>query len=188
LHIKSCEEDALKEVAIKISEDLYNYLTFLEKSRFIKSKEEALSTAMEFYKRLAVHDWLPYVYRMGGGRVLLTEISMLADLFHALSNRDIFNAAKASALKRKLTNPFFRDVDFTDPQNWPVVLRELEIMGWGKFSKFRDEIKVEFCPLPIPYLQGFFEGMFGVPFERHPSKIPNINVLVAIKETGTGVL
>jgi len=188
LHVKPCEEDALKEVVIKISDDLYNYLTFLEKSRFIKSKEEALSTAMEFYKRLAVHDWLPYVYRMGGGRVLLMEISMLADLFHGLSNREIFNAAKASALKRKLTNPFFRDVDFTDPQNWPVVLRDLEIMGWGKFSKFRSEIKVEFCPLPIPYLQGYLEGMFGVPFERHPSKIPNTNVFIAKKERGMGVL
>ena len=63
---------------------------------------------------------------------------------------------------RKFTNPFFRDVDFTDPQNWPVVLRELEIMGWGKFSTFRNETKVEFCLLPILYLQGYFEGMFGV--------------------------
>jgi len=118
---------------------------------------------------------------MGGGRVLLIDTSMLADLFHGLSNREIFNAAKASALKRKLTNPFFRDVDFADQQNWPVVLRELEIMGWGKFSKFRNEIKVEFCPLPIPYLQGYFEGMFRFEFERHPSKIPNMNVFIAKK-------
>jgi len=172
----------LKEVVIKISDDLFNYLTFLEKSRFIKSKEEALSTALEFYKRLAVHDWFPYVYRMGGGRVLIMDASMLTDLFHGLSNREIFNAAEASALKRKLTNPFFRDADFTNPQNWPVVLRELEIMGWGKFSKFRNEIKVEFCSLPIPYLQGYFEGMFGFQFERHPSKIPNMNIFMAKKK------
>ena len=172
----------MKEVVITISDSLDRYLTFLEKSRFIKSKEEALSAALEFYKRLAMHDWLPYAYRMGGGRVILMDISMLADLFHGLSNREIFNAAKASALKRKLINPFFRDVDFTDPQNWPVVLRELEIMGWGKFSKFRNEIKVEFCSLPIPYLQGYFEGMFGFQFERHPSKIPNMNIFMAKKK------
>jgi len=177
----------LKEVVITISDSLYRYLTFLEKSRFIKSKEEALSTALEFYKRLAMHDWLPYIYRMGEGRVLFMDTSMLADLFHGLSNREIFNAAKASAFKRKLTNPFFRDVDFTDPQNWPVVLRELEIMGWGKFSKFRSEIKVEFCLLPIPYLQGYFEGMFGVPFERHPSKIPDINIFMAKKKKRKGL-
>jgi len=184
-----CEETALKEIVITISDSLYKYLTFLEKSRFIKSKEEALSTALEFYKRLAIHDWLPYTYRMGGGRVLLIDTSMLADLFHGLSNREIFNAAKASALKRKLINPFFRDVDFADPKNWPVVLRELEIMGWGKFSKFRNEIKVEFCPLPIPYLLGFFEGMFRFEFERHPSKIPNMNVFIAKKRVeGLGKL
>jgi len=176
----------LKELVITISDDLYRYLTFLEKSRFIKSKEEALSTALEFYKRLAMHDWLPYTYRMGGGRVLLMDTWMLGDLFHGLSNREIFTAAKASAVKRKLTNPFFRDVDLTDPQNWPVVLRELEIMGWGKFSKFRKEIKAEFCPLTIPYLQGYLEGMFAVPFDRHPSKIPNINVFIAKKKRSRG--
>jgi len=174
----------LKEVVMKISDDLYNYLTFLERSRFIKSKEEALSTALEFYKRLAMHDWLPYTYRMGGGRVLLMDTWMLADLFHGLTNREIVNAAKASAFKRKLTNPFFRDVDFADPQNWAVVLRELEIMGWGKVSKIRNEIKVEFCPLPIPYLKGYFEGMFSVPFERHPSKIPNLNIFKAKNKKG----
>lgn len=177
----------MKEVVIPISDSLYRYLTFLEKSHFIKSKEEALSTALEFYKRLAMHDWLPYTYRMGGGRVLLMDTWMLADLLHGLSNREIFNAAKSSALKRKLTNPFFRDVDFTNPQNWSIVLKDLEIMGWGKFSKFRNEIKVESCPLPLPYLQGYFEGMFGFQFERHPSKIPNMNVFIAEKKKSEGL-
>jgi hypothetical protein len=172
----------LKEVVIRISDDLYNYLTFLERSHFIKSKEEALSTALEFYKRLAMHDWLPYVYRMGGGRVLIMDTTMLSDLFHALSTREILNAAKASALKRKLTNPFFRGVDFSRAENWPVVLRELEIMGWGKFSKFRNEIKVEFCPLPAPYLRGYFEGMFRVEFKKHPSKIPDVHVFISKKK------
>ena len=172
----------MKEVLVTISDSLYKYLTFLEKTHFIKSKEEALGTALEFYKKLAIHDWLPYVYRMGGGRVLLMDATMLSDLFHGLSNLEIFNAGKASAFKRKLTNPFFRDADFLDPENWPIVLSELEIMGWGKFSKFKNEIKVESCLFPVPYLQGYFEGMFGVPFERHPSKIPNVNIFMPKKK------
>jgi len=167
---------------VTLSDSLYKYLTFLEKTRFIKNKEEAISTALEFYKKLAMHDWLPYVYRMGGGRAILMDSGMLSDLFHGMSNLEIFNAAKASALKKKLANPFFRDTDFSDPENWSVVLRELEIMGWGRLSKFRNEIKVESCPIPVPYLQGYFEGMFGFPFERHPSKIPNINIFVPKKK------
>jgi hypothetical protein len=172
----------LKEIVLTISEDLYNYLTFLEKSRFIKSKEEALATALEFYRRLAMHDWLPYTYRMGGGRVVLMDTTMVSDLFHGLSNQKIINAAKATAFKRKLTNPFFKDVDFSNPQNWSIVLRELEIMGWGKFSHVKNEIKVEACPLPAPYLQGYFEGMFGFKFERHPSKIKDVSVFIATKK------
>jgi hypothetical protein len=184
LDSKTREENGLKEVAINISDDLYNYLTFLEKSRLIKSKEEALSTALAFYKRLAMHDWLPYVYRMGGGRVLIMDTTMLSGLFHALSNREIFDAAKASTAIKKLTNPFFQGVNLSKPENWSVVLRELEIMGWGDFSKVKDEIKVEFCPLPAPYLQGYFEGMFGSSFERHPSKIQNMNIFIPKKKKG----
>ena len=168
----------MKELVLTISEDLYKYLTFLEKTRFVKSKEEALNTALEFYKKLAMHDWLPYVYRMGGTRVILMEGTMLSDLFHGLSNVEIFHAGKASAFKRKLTNPLFRDVDFSDPGNWSIALSELEVMGWGRFSRFRNEIKVESTLFPAPYLQGYFEGMFGSSFERHPSKVPNIHIFV----------
>ncbi len=174
----------MKEVTIKISDDLYNYLTFLEKSRFIKSKEEALSTALEFYKQLSMHDWLPYVYRMGGGRVLVLDTTMLSALFHELSNQQIFNSAKACTLKRKLTNPFFKGVDFSKSENWPVVLRELEIMGWGAFSRVKREIKVGSCPIPAPYLRGYFEGMFGFSFKRHPSRIPDMNVFIAKEKIG----
>lgn len=184
MHTESLEEDALKELVIKISDDLHNYLTFLEKSRFIKSKEEALSTALEYYKRLAMHDWLPYIYRMGGGRILVMDTTMLSELFHALSNREIFNAAKACTIKRKLSNPFFKNVDFSKLDNWPIILRELEIMGWGKFSQVKKEIKVESCSLPTPYLQGYFEGMFRFSFERHPSKIPNMDVFIAKEKRG----
>jgi hypothetical protein len=178
-------EDALKEVTIKISDDLYNYLTFLERSHFITSKEEALSTALEFYKRLSMHDWLPYIYRMGGGRVLVMDTTMLSSLFHELSNRQILNAAKGCTLKRKLTNPFFKGVDFSEPENWPIVLRELEIMGWGGFSGINKEIKAESCPFPAPYLRGYFEGMFGFSFRRHPSKLPDTNVFIAEEKIGT---
>lgn len=175
----------MKEVTIKIPDDLYNYLTFLEKSRFIRSKEEVLSPALEFYKMLSMHDWLPYTYRMGGGRVLLLDVTMLTDLFHVLTSREIYNAANTTAFKRKITNPFFRGVDFSHPRNWPLVLRELEIMGWGKLKGFQNEVRTEFCPIPTPYLQGYFKGMFGVEFERHPSKIPNVTVLIAKKDNET---
>ena len=164
----------MREVTFKIQEDLYRYWDFLEKSRFTRSKEEALSTALEFYRILSMHDWLPFTYRMGGGRVLLMDTTMVLDFFHLLTNQEIFDAARTTALKRKVTNPFFRDIDFSNPQNWPIVLREMEIMGWGKFKRFGDNIEVEFCMLPALYLQGYFEGMFGLHFELSSSRTAGI--------------
>jgi len=173
---------SLKKVTFTISDDLHRYLSFLEKSRFIKSKEEALSTALEFYKMLAMHDWLPFTYRMGGGRIMLMDTTMILDFFHLLTNQEIHNAAKTTALKRKVTNPFFKNVDFLHPENWSIVLREMEIMGWGKFTRTRNKIQVESCLLPVHYLTGYFEGMFGQQFSFHPSKIPNVMIFVAEKK------
>ncbi len=163
----------MKEVTFTISDDLYRYLTFLEKSLFVKSKEEALITALEFYKRLAIHDWLPTTYRMGGGRVMIMDTTMILDFFHLLTNQEILNAARTSALKRKVTNPFFKDIEFSNPENWSIVLREMEIMGWGKFTRLRNKILVESSVLPAFYLIGYFEGMFGREFIHQPSKMPN---------------
>lgn len=171
----------MKEVTITLSDNLYKYLLFLEKTRFIKSKEEALSTALEFYRILAMHDWLPYTYRVGGGRVLLLDSTMLLDLFHYLTNLEIYDVARTTAMKIKLMKPFFKDVDFSNSENWSIVLKDLENMGWGKFTRFRDEIKVEFCIMPAQYLKGYFEGMFGTEFAIHPSKIPNVIIFIAKK-------
>ena len=164
----------MKEVTFKIKDNLYRYLDFLEKSRFTRSKEEALHTALEFYRILSMHDWLPFTYRMGGGRVLLMDVTMVLDFFHLLNNREIFDAAKTSALKRKVTNPFFRDVDFSNPSNWSLVLREMEIMGWGRFKHQGSNIEVESCMLPAPYLRGYFEGMFGAHFNLKYSKANDV--------------
>ena len=169
----------MKKITVNVSNDLYKYLLFLEKTHFVRSKEEMVSTALEFYRRLSLHDWLPHTYRMGGGRVLIMDSTMLTDLFHALTNREIYDAARATAFKRKITNPFFKGADFSHPRNWSLVLRELEIMGWGKFRRFQNEIRVESCVIPVPYLLGYFETMFGFEFKLHPSKIPNVTVLIA---------
>lgn len=172
----------MKEVSFTISDDLYRYLDFLEKSRFIKNKEEALSAALEFYRVLAMHDWFPFTYRMGGGRVMLMDTTMILDFFHLLTNQEILNAARTTALKRKVTNPFFRGVDFSHPKNWSIVLREMEIMGWGKFTQFQNTIQVESCILPAFYLRGYFEGMFGQQFNFHQSETPNVIVFVSMKK------
>lgn len=167
----------MKRVTFTIPDDLYRYLDFLEKSRFILAKEEALNTALAFYKKLAMHDWLPFAYRMGGGRVMLMDLGMILDFLHLLTNQEILDAARTSALKRKATSPFFRDVDFSRPETWSLVLSEMEMMGWGKFTRFGNKIQVESCGLPTLYLRGYFEGMFGQKFSvDHSDKIPDATV------------
>jgi len=98
----------MREVRLLIPDDLYHYLAFLEKSRFIKSKQDAVHTALEFYKMLAMHDWLPHTYRMGGGRVLLLDVSMLPRPFPLpKQSRNPYSRPSLSP-KKKSHKPFFQ--------------------------------------------------------------------------------
>ncbi len=169
----------MKQLTITLDDDLYRYLCFLEKRRMIRSKDQAVISSLEFYKMLAMHDWLPYIYRFGGGRAILVDASALKDVFQAMTDEETYNAAKMAAFKRKLTNPILQNVDLSNPDNWPLILREMELMGWGKFTKIRNEIKVELCALPLPYILGYLETLFATSFRHHRTRITDVNVLVA---------
>ncbi|RLI04216.1 hypothetical protein DRO26_04995 [Candidatus Bathyarchaeota archaeon] len=169
----------MKEVTLTIPDDLYKYLTFLEKRCLIKDKGQALTTALEFYKMFSMHEWFPYSYKMGGGRVVLMEVGAIKDLCHALTDEEVYTAAKMTAFKRKLVNPLLQGVDLTNLRNWDIVLREMEVMGWGKFTRVHNEVRVEFCPIPTPYLRGYLDTMFNVEFEEHKTKVPEMLVLIA---------
>ncbi len=177
----------MKELLVQLSDDLFRYLSFLERQNLIRSKDQAVSTSLEFYKMLSMHDWIPYVYRMGGGRILLFDSGSLRDLFHAMTDDEIYNAARISAIKRKLTNPLFRDVDLTEKENWSLLLRELEIMGWGRFTRMRNEIRMELLTMPLPYLLGYLETMFGTKLRQHKTKLADVTILVAEREKSADV-
>jgi hypothetical protein len=46
----------MKELSIGIDDDLYFYLELLEKTLFIKSKEEAVKKSLTLIKDLGMHD------------------------------------------------------------------------------------------------------------------------------------
>jgi len=119
----------MKTLNVDISDDLYSYLDFLQKTKFIRNKEEAVAKALRFFQRLAMHNWLPNVYRIGDDRVILLERGMFWDIFEEMSEEQIYNVGRISALKRKVMKPELRDVDLTKPSNWDIVLKELQNLG-----------------------------------------------------------
>jgi len=173
----------LKRFTIDIDDDTYNYLEFLERTRFIKSKEEAVKKALTLFKKLSMHDWLPDIYKIGSNRIVLMDRGMLLDLFELLTEFETYRAGSLSALKRKVLKPEFRDIDLTKPDNWMIVLKELENFGWGTFSKVGNEIKVEHCAVPTQYLRGYLETMFKRELEEHRTKIEGLTIFIIRKLT-----
>ncbi len=164
----------MREFNAEIDEDLFNYLDFLERTRYIKNKNEALQTALLLFKKLSMHDWLPDVYRIGENRVIIMDRGMLLDLFESLSELEIYRAGSTTALKRKVLKPEFRDINLTNKRNWPLVLNELQNLGWGKFERIEDEIKIENLAVPSAYLRGYLETMFKVNLEEHSTNIDDL--------------
>jgi len=152
----------MKSLAVELDDDTYNYLEFLERMMFIRSKVEAVQQALLLFKKLSMHDWLPDIYRIGDSRIILMDRGMLLDTFEVLK-------------------PEFRDIDLTKPANWMIVLKELENFGWGKFSKVENEIKVENCAVPSQYLRGYLESMFKVELEEHRTQVESLIIFLARK-------
>ncbi len=164
----------MKQVTIEIEDDLYNYLEFLERTRYIKNKNEALQKALVLFKKLSMHDWLPDLYRIGENRIIIMDRGMLLDLFESLTEYETYKAGSMTALKRKVLKPEFRDINLTNKANWPLVLNELQNHGWGKFEKIEDEIKIENSAVPPLYLKGYLETMFKVNLDEHHTKIDDL--------------
>ena len=168
----------MKEVTVELDDDLYNYLEFLERTRYIKNKSQAIHKALLLFRRLSMHDWLPDIYRIGENRVIVMDRGMLLDLFESLTEFEIYRVGSMTALKRKVLKPEFRDINLTKKANWPLVLNELQNLGWGNFEKVEDEIKIENMAVPPQYLKGYLETMFKVTLEEHHT---NINDLIVFK-------
>ena len=167
----------MKELCIQFEDELYRYLDFLEKVKLIKSKEEAVTIAVSIFKKLNMQDWLPYVYRAGPERILLMGQGMVNDVFNTMTESQIYDAARITALKRRILNPFDPDLDLTEQRNWGVVLNELQNFGWGKFTLDEEEVMVEFLGVPIIFLKGYLETLFKVEFSTNRMKTADIYVL-----------
>jgi hypothetical protein len=172
----------MREFIAEIEDDLYNYLDFLERTLFIKNKNEAIQKALILFKKLSMHDWLPDIYRIGENRVIIMDRGMLLDLFESLSEMEIYRAGSNTALKRKVLKPEFRDINLTHRGNWSLVLNELQNLGWGKFERIEDEIKVESSAVPSAYLRGYLETMFKVNLEEHHTNIDDLIIFRVISQ------
>lgn len=168
---------ALKEMRLALDDDLYRYLSLLEKMKFIQSKEEAVVAAIRIFKKLNMHDWLPYIYRISSERVLIMGQGMLYDVFSSMSETELYNIARLSALKRKVLVPFDPELDLTETENWDVILNEIQDFGWGKMSREGEEIMVEYLGVPLVFLKGYLEALFRVSFRIHVTKMKDIYVL-----------
>ena len=172
----------MKEITVHVDDDTYNYLEFLERTRYIKNKEQALNKALLFFKKLSMHDWLPDIYRIGENRVIVMDRGMLLDLFESLTEYETYRAGSMTAIKRKVLKPEFRDLNLTKKANWPLVLKELENLGWGKFERVEDEIMIENSALPPEYLRGYLEMMFKVNLAEHKTSIQDLLILRVVDE------
>jgi len=168
LPVRKRPED--NELTIELDDDLRRYLSFLERIKRIKNKGEAVLAALSIYKKLNMHDWLPYVYRSGTERLLIVDHGTFNDILSTMSESRLYDVARATALKRKVLRSADPNLDLTSVDNWGIILSELENLGWGRFTRDGNELVVEFLGVPLTFLRGYLESLFRVEFQTHVVK------------------
>lgn len=167
----------MHEVTVPLDDEIYRYLSFLEKMNRVNQKEDAILAALKIYKKLNMQDWLPHIYRNGDDRILMVTHKMLNDIFSSLSESKLYDVARISALKKKVMNSLDPELDLDNPDNWDVILNGLENLGWGKFTRKGEEIMVEYLGVPIIFLLGYLETLFQVNFNIRQTKDGQVFVL-----------
>jgi hypothetical protein len=167
-----------EEITIPLDDDLSRYLEFLQRTKLIRHKEEAVLSALRIFKKLNMHDWMPYVYRLNDERVLMVGRGMLHDIFTSMSEAKLYDIARLTALKRRVINPMDPQLDLGEVANWGVILNGLENMGWGKFTQEDDEVMVEYLGVPIVFLKGYLETLFQVEFRIHQAMDGEVYILI----------
>ena len=167
-----------EELTITLDDDLSRYLEFLQRTKLIRYKEEAVLSALRIFKKLNMHDWMPYVYRLNDERVLMIGRGMLHDIFTSMSEAKLYDVARLTALKRRVINPIDPQLDLGEATNWGVILNGLENMGWGKFTQEDDEVMVEHLGVPIVFLKGYLETLFQVEFRIHQAMDGEVYILI----------
>jgi len=80
----------MKSFTVELDDDTYFFLEFLERTRSIRNKDEAVRKALIMFKDLSMHDWLPHIYRIGTSRIILMERGMLLDVFESLTELETY--------------------------------------------------------------------------------------------------
>jgi len=153
------------------------YLDFLVSIRHIESREEATLAALRIFKKLSMHQWLPYIYRNSSDRLLIVGHSMFNDILSAIPESQVYKIARDIAINRKVLYSYDPELDLKSIDNWGIILQELEDYGWGKFTRKGREINVEYLGIPIPFLRGYLESLFSVEFHVHRGKWDEIITL-----------
>jgi hypothetical protein len=150
------------ELTVHLDKSLYNYLGFLENSRRVDSMEEAVLAALRIFKKLNMQDWFPYVYRIGQERVMIVAHGIMDDLMSTMSDSKLYSVSSTIARNRKALDVFDHELDLSTPDNWNVILHELENYGWGRFTLEGDKIKVEHLAVPVTFMRGYLDTLFSV--------------------------
>ena len=182
LDISSVSDIGEYDLKLHLDEDLKRYMRFLERIKHVKDKEEAALSALRIFKKLNMHEWMPYIYRNGSERILIVSQGMLNDVFSAMSEEKLYQVARTTALKRKVLESFDPELDLGDTDNWDVILNELENMGWGRFIRDETEIMIEFLGVPLTFLRGYLEMLFKVEFKCHKARQGELMVLSCISD------
>jgi hypothetical protein len=161
---KNVKSRRKREINIELDSDLYNYIAFLEKIKRVKKKEEAAVIALRIFKKLNLQDWYPNVYRSGQERILMISQGMIRDLFSSFSEPQLTKLSRMIARNRITLDTFDTRLDLDDPENWDVILKEMENYGWGSFTQKNGDIRVEQLGLPISFIKNYLETLFKTRF------------------------
>ena len=140
-----------------------------------------ISKMLDVYRSMRIYDWkFPGEYYIGISRVAFLNVEFLDIILNYIPEEKWKEVGQKIGEMAKVSMEASIDIETTDREKWPDVLKRLRVQGFGDFY-LKDKFVIIRTPLisNSEFLGGFLESLLGIELEIRTRTAPLVFEIVS---------
>ena len=160
-------KSSVKRTTIILDEEEREYVDHLINQGREPGIKPLISKMLDVYRSMRIYDWkFPGEYYIGISRVAFLNVEFIDILLTYIPKEKWREAGNQVGKMAKVSLEASIDIETTNKEKWPDVLKRLRVQGFGDFY-LKDKFVIIRTPLigNCEFLCGFLESLLGISLE-----------------------
>jgi hypothetical protein len=165
---------SVKRTTIILDEEEREYVDHLINQGREPGIKPLISKMLDVYRSMRIYDWkFPGEYYIGISRVAFLNVEFIDILLTYIPKEKWREAGNQVGKMAKVSLEASIDIETTNKEKWPDVLKRLRVQGFGDFY-LKDKFVIIRTPLigNCEFLCGFLETLLGIKLEVRTNTPP----------------